>query len=117
LPRQGERFSRAEPTARPLPHSGLPPRLASAGASAQPVPRWRRQARGRYGIRILEFLFFAILSQAAILVIGGFLLPDRVHVERATTIDRSPAPVFAILDSYRRINQWSPWAAKAPYAT
>lgn len=68
-------------------------------------------------MRILKFLFVAVLLLAAVFVVGGFLLPDRVHVERATTIERSPAHVFAILNSYRRFNEWSPWAAKDPNAS
>lgn len=68
-------------------------------------------------MRVLKFLLGAILLLAAILVIGGFLLPDRAHVERSIVIDRSPAHVYSILNSYKRFNEWSPWADRDPNAT
>ncbi len=68
-------------------------------------------------MRVLKFLLGAILLLTAILVIGGFLLPDRVHVERSIVIDRSPAHVYSILNSYKRFNEWSPWADQDPNAT
>ena len=68
-------------------------------------------------MRILKFLFGLLLLLAVIVVVGGFLLPDTVHVERSITIDRPPSQVFAVLNSYKRFNEWSPWAAKDPNAT
>ncbi len=67
-------------------------------------------------MRLLKFLLGAILLLAAIVVVGGFLLPDQVHVERAIVIERSPAQVHDILNSYKRFNEWSPWAEKDPNA-
>jgi effector-binding domain-containing protein/uncharacterized protein YndB with AHSA1/START domain len=68
-------------------------------------------------MRIVKFLFVLVIVLAAVLLGGGMLLPDTLHVERSTVIARSPAHVYAVLNDYRRFNQWSPWAAKDPNAT
>lgn len=61
-------------------------------------------------------LAFALLL--GVLVIGGsLLLPASTHVERSIVIHRSPAQVFAVLDSFERFNQWSPWAPLDAQAT
>lgn len=51
-----------------------------------------------------------------VFVAGGFLLPCTSHAERAVTIARPPAEVFAMFDSCRRFNTWSPWHACDPKA-
>ncbi|HZP67866.1 MAG TPA: SRPBCC family protein [Rudaea sp.] len=67
-------------------------------------------------MRFLKKLL-AVLVVIAIAVVGvAFFLPDNVHVERATTIARPPSEVFAVLDSYRRFNDWSPWFELDPKA-
>ena len=66
----------------------------------------------RFLKRLVVFLLVLI-----VLAIGvAFLLPNSAHVERATTIARPPSMVFAVLDSYRRFNDWSPWVGKDPNA-
>jgi effector-binding domain-containing protein len=50
------------------------------------------------------------------LVVTGFLLPKQVHVERSVTVDRPATMMFALLNSYRYYNRWSPWAARDPQA-
>jgi uncharacterized protein YndB with AHSA1/START domain len=60
-----------------------------------------------------------LLGTGLVLVLaagGGLLLPRSVHVERTTAI-RAPRPaVFAILNSFARFNEWSPWAPLDPNA-
>lgn len=63
---------------------------------------------------LLKKLLMALVVLAIVFVAGGFLLPARSHVERETTIARPPAEVYAMLDSYRRFNTWSPWHARDP---
>jgi hypothetical protein len=55
------------------------------------------------------------------LVGGAYMLPQSVHVERTTLIDRPTASVFPYVNSLRRANEWSPWleydpAVKVTYA-
>lgn len=54
-------------------------------------------------------LFFAF-------VITGYLLPTHAHVERSMTIERPANMLFAIVNSYRNFEQWSPWAERDPNA-
>ena len=57
------------------------------------------------------------LVVAIIALLGGaYMLPQAVHVERATLIDRPAASVFPYLNSLRRANEWSPWADYDPNA-
>jgi uncharacterized protein YndB with AHSA1/START domain len=65
---------------------------------------------------ILKTLLRAILFLAIGFLLIGLILPKTTHVEREVTIDRPPAKVFAMLDSYRRFNEWSPWFARDPKA-
>lgn len=62
--------------------------------------------------KILYFLVITLL----IFVIVGLFLPQEVHVERSVRIDRPPATVFTVLNSYRSFAAWSPWADRDPAA-
>lgn len=44
----------------------------------------------------------------------GFFLSDKAHVERSANIDAPPATVFALVNSFRQFDKWSPWADKDP---
>jgi len=57
----------------------------------------------------------ALLLFAAF-VITGYLLPTHAHVERSITVERPPNMLFAIVNSYRNFEQWSPWAERDPNA-
>ncbi len=57
----------------------------------------------------------ALLLFAAF-VITGFLLPTHAHVERSITIERPAHEVFAVVNSYRHFEHWSPWVARDPNA-
>ena len=65
---------------------------------------------------VLKGLLYLVVLLAVVFVIGGFLLPARTHVERSITIERPPGEVHAILDSYKRFNEWSPWYDIEPTA-
>ena len=62
----------------------------------------------------LIFTIFLILILA--IVVLGFLLPDKVHVERSTTIDAPAERVFALISDFNEWDKWSPWAAMDPNA-
>ncbi len=63
---------------------------------------------------ILKRLLVALLLFAGAVVVAGFALPASTHVERSIRIARPPAEVFAMLNSYRRFNAWSPWHGRDP---
>ncbi|MBT2746437.1 MULTISPECIES: SRPBCC family protein [unclassified Lysobacter] len=65
---------------------------------------------------LLKGLLYLVVLLAAVFVVGGFLLPSSSHVERSITIDRPPGEVHAMLDSYKRFNEWSPWFEIEPTA-
>jgi len=58
---------------------------------------------------VAMFLFVAF-------VVTGFLLPTHAYVERSITVERPASMLFAIVNSYRHFEHWSPWAARDPNA-
>lgn len=67
-------------------------------------------------MRFIKALLVFLLVLVAALVGVAFVLPSSAHVERSITIERPASEVFAVLNSYRRFNDWSPWAGKDPNA-
>ena len=67
-------------------------------------------------MRFLKRLVLVLLVLVMVAIGAAFLLPGSAHVERSTTIARPPSMVFAVLNSYRRFNDWSPWFGKDPHA-
>jgi len=63
---------------------------------------------------ILKRVLLGLVVLAVVLVLIGFFLPASAHVERTTTIEASPATVFALVNGYRSFNKWSPWAERDP---
>jgi effector-binding domain-containing protein len=51
-----------------------------------------------------------------LLLVGAYLLPREVRVEREARIDAPVSTVFALVDGFGRFNDWSPWAARDPEA-
>lgn len=64
----------------------------------------------------LKAALAAAVVLGLVLVLGGLLLPATTRVERDVYIDRSPEKVFAIVDSFERYNEWSPWSELDPDA-
>ena len=67
-------------------------------------------------MRFLKRLVVFLLVLIALAIGIAFVLPNSAHVERSATIARPPSMVFAVLDSFRRFNDWSPWFGKDPHA-
>jgi uncharacterized protein YndB with AHSA1/START domain len=57
-------------------------------------------------------IIFAVL--VAGLLIAIFMQPDTYQVTRAQKINAPPAAVFALVNDYRRWDDWSPWAKLDP---
>ena len=64
-----------------------------------------------------NFLLALVGLVAAALIAGYFLLPSTMHLERETVIEAPPHVVFALVNSYARFNEWSPWAKIDPEGT
>jgi effector-binding domain-containing protein len=61
-----------------------------------------------------------LYGAGAVLLLGiviGVFLPSKGHVERKVTIDAHPATVFALLNDFHPMMEWSPWIAADPQAT
>jgi len=67
-------------------------------------------------MRFLKGLLVFLLVLFVALIGVAFFLPASAHVERAITIERPASQVFAVLNGFRRFNDWSPWVDKDPHA-
>lgn len=65
---------------------------------------------------LFKGLLYLLVLLGVVFVVGGFLLPASTHVERSISIARPPGEVYAVLDSYQRFNEWSPWYELEPTA-
>ncbi len=68
-------------------------------------------------MRILKMLAIVLVVLMLLPGIGGLFLPRVVGAERSVLIDRPAPAVFAMLNSYARFNEWSPWAGLDPNAS
>ena len=67
-------------------------------------------------MRLVKRLLLVLVVLLVVVGGVGFLLPRTVRVERSATVAAPPAAVFALVNSYRRFNEWSPWAGLDPAA-
>jgi len=63
--------------------------------------------------KILLCLATVIAIIAIVLVLAAFQ-PDTMIVERSATMAAPPAAVFAVVNDFRRWDEWSPWAKLDP---
>jgi effector-binding domain-containing protein len=61
-------------------------------------------------------ILYSIGALVLLVVAIGVFLPATVVVERESTIDAPRASVFALLNDYRQVNEWSPWTDTDPNA-
>lgn len=59
-------------------------------------------------------IVWGIVAILALIIILGFILSDKVHVERTIMIDASPEDVFALVGDFNQFNRWSPWQERDP---
>ena len=59
-------------------------------------------------------LLIGFAALVVVVVAIGFMLPDRARLERSIVIERPPATVFTVLDGFRHLEDWSPWARLDP---
>ncbi len=63
---------------------------------------------------MLRKLFGSLVGLVALLVVVGLLLPRHVRIERSIVIERPPAAIYSIVNSFGRFWDWSPWAGLDP---
>jgi hypothetical protein len=62
----------------------------------------------------LKRVIIGLVTLIVLIVVIGFLLPRQVHVERSIVINAPQAQLFEALNSFKRFNEFSPWAALDP---
>lgn len=60
-------------------------------------------------MRTLKFIGIGIVGIVVILLIVGFLLPAKSHVERSITIGAKPEVAFGMVNEFKNWEQWNPW--------
>ena len=65
---------------------------------------------------MVKNILFGLGALVLIIIALGFVLPDRVHVEREAVINAPQEEVFALISDFEAWNSWSPWAEKDPNA-
>ena len=55
-------------------------------------------------------------SLLGILLVVGFVLPSKVHVERSITINAQPRKIYPLISNFHAWEKWSPWAKLDPDA-
>lgn len=67
-------------------------------------------------MRFIKRLLQSLITLLILLIGAAFLLPTNVHVERSIVIDRPASEIFAVVNSFKLFNAWSPWFEKDPNA-
>ncbi|ROH89486.1 hypothetical protein ED208_10125 [Stagnimonas aquatica] len=67
-------------------------------------------------MKALKIVISVIVGLIALLVIVGFALPDRAHIERSTLVQAKPQAVYAVLNGFKQFRKWSPWEDLDPNA-
>ena len=66
---------------------------------------------------MLGKIFSGIGLALLVLIILGFVLPDKVHLEREIVIDAPQEEVYALVSDLHEMEKWSPWAKIDPDMT
>ncbi len=62
-------------------------------------------------MKMFRRILFIFLCIVLVLLSIGFLLPNKVHVERSLKIDAFPRTVFDQVNTLKNWEKWSPWPA------
>src|SRR5262245_25939459 len=65
-------------------------------------------------MRIVRRVLIGLVVLVVLLAVIGFLLPGHAHVERSIAINAPQDKVFALVNGYKRFNEFSPWAELDP---
>lgn len=65
-------------------------------------------------MKILKRVLLGLVIVLALLAAIGFVLPRHAHVERSVEIKAPQAQIFEMINSFKRFNEFSPWAGLDP---
>ncbi|MHA7877996.1 MAG: SRPBCC family protein [Bacteroidota bacterium] len=65
---------------------------------------------------IFRKILIALTVSLLLIMIVGWFLPSKRHLERSITINTPPSAVFAEVNSLKKWNSWSPWRDIDPHA-
>lgn len=65
-------------------------------------------------MRILKWLVGVVALLAVVFLIGAYLLPREVAVQRTASINASPDKIFPFVNSMQATEAWSPWMGRDP---
>ncbi len=65
-------------------------------------------------MRILKKILIGMVLLVVVLVVVSLFLPSAVSVVRSASIAAPPDAVFPYVNSLKKFNEWSPWAARDP---
>lgn len=65
---------------------------------------------------MLRRILIGIVALVALFLAGAYVLPQNVHVQRSVEIAAPPAKIFALINSHKRMTEWSPWREIDPNA-
>lgn len=64
----------------------------------------------------MQKVLYGVVGSVILLIIIGFSLPSAHRVEVTIEIDAQQATVFALVNDFRRVTLWAPWADTDPNA-
>lgn len=65
---------------------------------------------------MIKNILLGVVGLIVVVVLLGFVLPDRVHLEREATINAPQEEVYALISDFGAWDRWSPWAKIDPDA-
>ncbi|NER83310.1 MAG: SRPBCC family protein [Leptolyngbya sp. SIO1D8] len=63
---------------------------------------------------MLKKAIAALVGFGVLVLLGGFLLPSQVHVERSLLMNGTPEDVYPLVSDLTEWQAWSPWAQMDP---
>lgn len=60
-------------------------------------------------MKILKKIIIGLIIFAALIVIGSFILPSEMKMDRTATINASPEKTFKLVNTMKEWEKWSPW--------
>ena len=68
-------------------------------------------------MRILRSIFTTLAVGLLVVIVIGWFLPSRRHLQRSITIYTPPSAVFQEVNSLKKWEYWSPWRDMDPHTT
>jgi uncharacterized protein YndB with AHSA1/START domain len=65
-------------------------------------------------MRVLKYVVYGLVALLVLVVVAGFLLPSKYHVERSLEIKAPPEKVYALVSDPRQWVGWAVWNKRDP---